>query len=252
MHHRQLELDKIKALCANKEHFDSSMTLSTQSREESTWWVNHTLTASKPICHGNPDLILTTDASNQGWGPICEETSSGGFWNCEEQRNHINYLELQALLLRLQSLCVDCSGKNILVQSDDTSTVSYINAMGGIKSFTMQWHSNHVMGLVHMSQHLTHLEHYKSQQNGHYLKRCSNAGQTRWGMFKIDVFASRLHCRIAKYVRRSDPGAQFINALFMNWHLIIFMPFHFLFSLIAKCLQKIKQDQSTGFLIVQL
>ena len=42
-----------------------------------------------------------------------------GFWNYEEQRNHINYLELKAVLLGLQSLCVDCSGRHILVQSDD-------------------------------------------------------------------------------------------------------------------------------------
>ena len=43
-----------------------------------------------------------------------------------------NYLELQALLLGLQSPCVDCSGSHIL-RSDNTSTVSHINAMGGIK-----------------------------------------------------------------------------------------------------------------------
>ena len=108
------------------------MTLSTQSREELTWWANHTLTASKPICHGNPALILTTDPPNLGWGAVCEETSTGGFWNCEEQRNHISYIELQAVLLGLQSLCADCSGRHILVQSDDTSKVSYINAIGGI------------------------------------------------------------------------------------------------------------------------
>ena len=55
---------------------------------ELIWWANHTLTASKPICHGNADLIFTTDASNLGWGAVCEETSTGEFGNCEEQGNH--------------------------------------------------------------------------------------------------------------------------------------------------------------------
>ena len=31
--------------------------------------------------HGNPELILTTDASNLGWGAVCGDISTGGFWN---------------------------------------------------------------------------------------------------------------------------------------------------------------------------
>ena len=56
MHYRQLELDKICALRANKGNFDSIMTLSAQSKTELTWWIDNVLTASKPISHGNPDL----------------------------------------------------------------------------------------------------------------------------------------------------------------------------------------------------
>ena len=78
--------------------------------------------------------MLTTDASNMGWGAVCGNTSTGGLWSLEEQRNHINYLELKAVLLGLQSLCSVINRKHILVQSDNTTTVSYINAMGGIKS----------------------------------------------------------------------------------------------------------------------
>ena len=71
MHYRHLELDKICALRANKGIFDSIMTLSAQSKTELTWWIDNVLTVSKPISHGNPDLTLTTDASNLGWGAIC-------------------------------------------------------------------------------------------------------------------------------------------------------------------------------------
>ena len=60
----------------------------------------------------------------------------GDFWSLEEQRYHINVLELKAVLLDLKSLCGAFSEKHVLVQSDNTTTVAYINAMGGIKSIT--------------------------------------------------------------------------------------------------------------------
>ena len=121
------------------------MALSVQSKTELTWWVNNVLTASKPISHGNPDLTLTTDASNVGLGTVCGDTSIGGFWSLEEQRHHINFLELKAVLLGLKSLCGAFSEKHVLVQSDNTTNVAYINAMGGINSIpcnemaTMIW-----------------------------------------------------------------------------------------------------------------
>ena len=92
MHHRHLELDKISALRANKGNFDFIMALSVQSKTELTWWVNNVLTASKPIGHGNPDLTLTTDASNVGWGAVCGDNSRGGFWSLEEQKYKKNFL----------------------------------------------------------------------------------------------------------------------------------------------------------------
>ena len=113
MHYRHLELDKICAFRANKGNFDSIKALSAQSKTELTWWIDNVLTASKPISHGNPDLTLTTDASNLGWGAVCGDTSTGGFWSFEEQRHHINFLELKAILLCLQSLCGACSFNQI-------------------------------------------------------------------------------------------------------------------------------------------
>ena len=145
MYYRYLELDRISALRVNKGNFDSIMALSAQSKTELTWWVNHVLTASEPISHGNPDLTLTTDASHVGWGAVFGDTSTGGFWRLEEQRYHINFLELKAVLLGLKSLCGAFRENHILVQSDNTTTIAYINAMGDIKSIpcnemaTMIW-----------------------------------------------------------------------------------------------------------------
>jgi len=53
------------------------MALSAQSKTELKWWGNNVLTASKPISRGNPDLTLTTGASNLGWGAVCGDICTG-------------------------------------------------------------------------------------------------------------------------------------------------------------------------------
>ena len=79
-----------------------------------------------------------------------------------------------------------------------------------------------------------------------------NAIQERWGKCDIDLFAFRLNFKVPQYVSwRPNPGAQFINALLMNWKPHYFYAFP-PFSLLATCLQKIEQDQSTGILIVPM
>ena len=59
---------------------------------------------------------------------------TGGLWSPMELEFHINYLEMKAVLLGLKSLCKDCHDVQIFVQSDNTTAVTYINSMGGVKS----------------------------------------------------------------------------------------------------------------------
>ena len=267
MHYRHLELDKICALRESKGNFDAIMTLSPLSRTELTWWVNNVTHASKAISHGNPNLTLTTDASKVGWGAVCGNTSTGGLWSLEEQGNHINYLELKAVLLGLQSLCALINGKHILVQSDNTSTVSYINAMGGIKSIpcndmaTVIWEWCIQRDIWLSATHIPGSENIEADKESRALRDSTewslsqevfNAIQERWGPFDIDLFASRLNFKVPQYVSwRPDPGAHFINPFFMDWKPHYFYAFP-PFSVLANCLQKIQQDQSTGLLIAPL
>ncbi|XP_074608711.1 uncharacterized protein LOC141863131 [Acropora palmata] len=228
------------------------MSLSVQSKTELTWWVNNALTASKPISHDNSDLTLTTDASNVGWGAVCGDTSTGGFWSLEEQRYYINFLELKAVLLGLRSLCGAFSEKHILFHSDNTTTVAYINAIGGIKSIPCNematliwdWCLKHNIWL--RATRIPGSKNIQADKEARVLKESTewslsqevfNAIQERWGKCDIDLFPSRLNFKVPQYASwRPDPGAQFINALLMNW----------------KPLQKIEQDQSTGILIVPM
>ena len=110
------------------------MTLSEKSKSELLWWVSNIHQAKRSLVVNKPDLTLTTDASLIGWGAVLNEKQTGGQWSAKEQLSHINYLEMKAVLLGLQSLCPTALNTHICIQSDNTTAVAYLNAMGGVKS----------------------------------------------------------------------------------------------------------------------
>ena len=74
LHYRTLESEKIHALKVNAGNYESTMTLSQMAKTELTWWIENIDMASRPIMFGNPDITITTDASNLGWGALCNAT----------------------------------------------------------------------------------------------------------------------------------------------------------------------------------
>ncbi len=75
--------------------------------------------------------MLTTDASLRGWGAILEGCSSQGLWKDHHLSWHINRLEMLAVFLALKNFLADLRGHHVLVHSDNTSVVCYINHQGG-------------------------------------------------------------------------------------------------------------------------
>ena len=84
----------------------------------------------KVILHGLPSFTLTTDASLSGWGAVFHNKRTGGTWSEIEKNNHINYLELLALFLGLQTYCKSLNDTHIRVRLDNTTAVAEINHMG--------------------------------------------------------------------------------------------------------------------------
>ena len=68
LYYRHLERDKTTALAIAHGNFDARMTLSEHSALELQWWSAHVVDAFKPISHGEPSSVITTDASLSGWG----------------------------------------------------------------------------------------------------------------------------------------------------------------------------------------
>ena len=99
------------------------------------WWLeaNNVLQGQPlhPIRHA---LQIFTDASKEGWGAHLNELTARGSWSVPESNLHINYLELKAVFLALKEFQDLCVGKIVLVATDNTTVVAYINKEGGMRS----------------------------------------------------------------------------------------------------------------------
>ena len=102
------------------------------------WWQNPTNVMKGTDLHPKDHSIqLLTDASNKGWGAHSEQTSTKGLWSERGKRLHINVLELKAVSQALQSFKDQCQNQTVLVATDNSTVVAYINKQGGTHSAEM-------------------------------------------------------------------------------------------------------------------
>ena len=78
LHYSTLKSEKIHSLKVNAGNYECTMILFQMTKTELTWWIENIDMASRPIMFGNPDITITTDASNLGWGAVCNGTKTGG------------------------------------------------------------------------------------------------------------------------------------------------------------------------------
>ena len=229
----QLEIDKTLALKETKGNFDAHMTLSDRARSDIKWWIANCQISKKAISYGKIDFTMYTDASTLGWGATLGQTTTGGRWSPEGKEYHINYLELKAILLGLQSLCSASTECHIKVLKDNTTAVAYIRNMGGSHSIPCNdmareiwlwckdkgiWISiSHIPGIDNeiadkASQVFNDQTEWKLDAN--IFSRITNI----LGVPDVDMFASRLNYQVLPYVAwRPDPRAIAIDAFTINW-----------------------------------
>ena len=78
--------------------------------------------------------VITTDASRSGWGATHEGRSARGLWTPALLEYHINYLELMAIYLALKYFEPFLLGCHVLVRTDNTAALYYLNKQGGLSS----------------------------------------------------------------------------------------------------------------------
>ncbi|KAI2651123.1 Transposon Ty3-G Gag-Pol polyprotein [Labeo rohita] len=79
-------------------------------------------------------VTLATDASLTGWGAVMSGHPARGLWSGRQLTWHINCLEMLAVFRALKHFLPDLRDRHVLVRTDNTSVVSYINHQGGLRS----------------------------------------------------------------------------------------------------------------------
>lgn len=134
-HVKFLEKDKINSLRkAGSAQFDSHFFLSRKGEEDLNWWYENTRVRRRAIRGVGPSTFLTTDASKTGWGAIFEGQRTGDRWSPSEAELHINVLKIMAIELGLHIFLREARNFQLVIITDNTTSVAYINHMGGTKS----------------------------------------------------------------------------------------------------------------------
>ena len=184
-----------------------------------------------PVKHA---LQIFTDASKEGWGTHLNEFTARGSWSVPESKLHINYLELKAVFLTLkefQNLCVD---KIVLVATDNTTVVAYINKEGGMRSGPLCALLWRILTWGSQRQVTLKARHIPGRLNviADKLSRLGQTIQTEWSLLpevfqqicsqwhqpQIDPFATRFNHKLPQFVSPvPDSLAVAVDALTLPW-----------------------------------
>lgn len=119
------------------------MQLNQNLREDFSWWESNTefqvllvvnsviLYRGSSIINCEFSLVIFSNASFMGWGVSSNDNKVHGLWSLKGYI--INYLELLSAFLGLNCFTKDLKSCNILLRIDNTTVISYINRMGGIR-----------------------------------------------------------------------------------------------------------------------
>ena len=178
-------------------------------------------------------IQLLTDASNEGWGAHLEPSSIQGLWSPQEKGLH-NILELKAAFLTLRCFKDQCQDQTVLVATDNSTVVAYINKQGETHSTEMCALLWRIMTWCHHSHITLKARHIPGCLNvmADLLSRSNQVQSTEWSLhpqvFKqicqrwftphVDLFATYLNHKLPLYVSPiPDLKAWHIDALNINW-----------------------------------
>lgn len=92
------------------------------------WWTQpHQLSQGLLFLSQAVPLVITTDASLEGWGAFLQDLQVSGRGTPSNRDLHIGLLELRAVYLALQAFLPKIQNKTVLVRTDNTRIMHYLN-----------------------------------------------------------------------------------------------------------------------------
>ena len=160
LHYRALDVNKTRALKNSKGDFEQTVILSENAILELHWWTKNVSDSYNEISHGNPQIVITSDASKIGWGCTCGDQKTRGNWTPQEALSHINILEIRAAYFALKTFSETISNKHVKLMVDNTTAVSCLNQMGTSHSHVAYTKSS----ILHQPQYVDYHCAYSRQR----------------------------------------------------------------------------------------
>ena len=167
-----------------------------------------------------------------------------------ESKLHIYYLELKAVFLALKEFKNICSDKTVLVATDNTTVVSYINKEGGMRLGTLCALLWRILTWCTRNQVTLKARHISGRLNvvADKLSRLGQTIQTEWSLLpavfqaicnrwhqpQIDLFATRFNNKLPQFVSPvPDTMATAVDA-----------------AILGKVVEKLQDTPYTRFILV--
>ena len=151
IHHGRLQLCFLQFLIKNRwsqysQHWDSKIQLNTEYLSHLRWFNRPAVLRGVPLHASEPSLFFTV-ASLTGWGANWQKHQISGQWSPQEQFQHINWLELEAVRLTVLQWGPQWRSQTVRVYWDNCTALVYIRKQGG----------THSISLFHKTLELFHL-----------------------------------------------------------------------------------------------
>ncbi|KAL0195548.1 hypothetical protein M9458_009120, partial [Cirrhinus mrigala] len=209
------------------------------------WFLNQGPVLGAPCRH----VSLATDASLTGWGAVMSGRSARGLW-------HINCLEMLAVFRALKYFLPDLRDRHVLVRTDSTAVVYYINHQGGLRSRPLYklahqilvWSQDKLLSLraVHIPGHLnvgTDILSRQGPRPGEWMLHPEVVKQI-WRIFgsaQVDLFATRENAQCPLWFSLVHPAPLGLDAMAQTWprlRLYAFPPI----ALLPGVLERVRRD----------
>ena len=233
--------------------------------EHLLWWTKPVnIFQGIPLTQSQPQVEMETDSSSEKWGGLCQGKYVQGVWSLEEQKLHINVLEMRAVILVVAHFHTQLKDSHLLVRSDNMSVVCYIQKMGGTKSPQLcmeTWKLFKLIESLNMKISSSHLSGVLNSQ-ADFLSR-HKVQETEWCLHQgvlekvfmildrphIDLFASDLTHQLPTFCswKTSEKALQ-IDAFTLSWAGIFCYAYPPIF-LIPRIIQKLDSEEATMILV---
>ncbi|XP_063408899.1 uncharacterized protein LOC134692379 [Mytilus trossulus] len=209
-------------------------------QEHLFWWLNRRHFFKGVLLEQeSAQGTLVTDASQSGWEePHINNYQIAGVWSPPQYKvKRINWLELKAVQLALQTFLIKVQFKSVLVRTDNATVVSYLNKQGGTRSpdlgylasDLLKWCINHNVKIqaVHIPGNKKYFSRYPvKRENDHSFDRMGITydksefvvPSSYIGTPVIDLFATSMNKKLPVFCSPwPEETAVSIDALSMKW-----------------------------------